>query len=107
MGRGGEAGIIHLPRPRVYRILTLKSVIMLTADSMAGSWGVVSSSVEVLGISLTTKSLMSLPRNMINSYVSFLGGIDFGAGRSSVPKERTVNERERERERERYNVQAE
>ena len=37
----------------------------------------------------------------MNSYVSFLGGMAFGAGRSSVPKERTVKERERERERER------
>ena len=75
---------------------------MLTADSMAGSCGAVSSSVEVLGISLTWRSFMSLPRNMMNSYVSFLGGIGFGAGRPSVPKERTVNkggERERERER--------
>ena len=70
---------------------------------MAGSWGAVSSSVEVLGISLTCRSFMSLPRNMMNSYVSFLGGIGFGAGRPSVPKERTIK-RKRERERVHVNI---
>ena len=32
---------------------------------------------------------MSLPRNMMNSYISLLGGMGFGAGRPSVPKDRT------------------
>ena len=63
---------------------------------MAGSCGGVPSSEEVLATSSTFKSFMSLPRNMINSYVSLLGGMCFGTGRPSVPKERTEEEGERE-----------
>ena len=59
---------------------------LLTAESMAGSCG----ASPGLGISLTWRSLMSLPRKMMNSYVSLRGGMCFGTALSSVPKERTV-----------------
>ena len=39
---------------------------------------------------------MSLPRKMMNSYVSLRGGMCFGTALSSVPKERTAAQYEEE-----------
>ena len=59
---------------------------ILTAETMAGSCG---ASSVLGGISLTCRSFISLPLNMMNSYVSVRGGMGLGTCRSSVPKDRT------------------
>lgn len=43
-----------------------------------------------LGGSQTVRSFISLPRKMMYSNTSSRGGIGLSVGRSSVPKERTV-----------------
>lgn len=64
----------------------------LTADRMAGSCG---GELGSSGISLTFKSLISLPRKIINSYTSLRGGISLEEGLFSVPKERTGQDKEK------------
>ena len=63
--------------------------IIIITSTIAGSCGQ-GAAAGFVGGSDTCRSLMSLPRNMISSNTSFLGGIGLSVGRFSVPKERTV-----------------
>lgn len=59
---------------------------------MAGSCG---RALVAFGGSQTVRSLISLPRKMMYSKTSSRGGIGLSVGRSSVPKERTVEKTHR------------
>lgn len=70
---------------------TLKTITLIHKNqltwTMAGSWGRL---LVALGGSQTVRSFISLPRKMMYSNTSSRGGIGLSVGRSSVPKERTV-----------------
>ena len=60
--------------------------------TIAGSWGRADCCKPGCGLggSHTCKSLMSLPRNMMYSNISSLGGTGRSVALSSVPNERTL-----------------
>jgi hypothetical protein len=66
----------------------IKTITIVTL-TIAGSSGTPSVGCG-FGGSQTCRSLMSWPRNIMNSKISFLGGKGLSVGRSSVPKDRTV-----------------